>query len=209
MKVLLAIALLATTAWTVSAQGTFQAITNYSTSTSGFVNGTAGWTFQVTAPVTVTALGAFTNAIANADGGDIQVGLWRSNGSLVASNLITAASALTGLTRYESVIPVFLDPGQVYYMGAYSVSGITTLDVYAPGDPGSISVNFSPEVQLGGPARADGGFVFPNVLPGPNGAIYLGGNFQFNDRVPEPSAFFLVALGGCLLGALRRKYRPI
>jgi len=206
MKEFIAIASLAA-AWTASAQGTFQAIEDYNTSNTGFVNGTAGWTFQTTAPITVTALGAFTNAIAN--DGTFAVGLWNSSGSLLASNLITAVSSLAGLARYESVTPVFLDPGQVYYMGAYALSGTSTLEVYAPGDPGSVSVTFSPEIQLGGLAQANGGFVFPTAVPGANGAVWLGANFAFQDRVPEPSAFTLLGLGGCILAAWRRTIRPI
>jgi len=123
---------------------------------------------------------------------------------LLASNLITSVSALVGLTRYESISPVFLDPGQVYYMGAFSPSGTTTLDVYLNGSPGGVA--FSPDIQLGGLWSAGPGFTFPpGGGPVSPGSIYLGANFQFQERVPEPGSFGLLALGCGLLVAWRRR----
>src|SRR5436309_11616751 len=102
-------------------QGTYEGIVNYSQSTAGTLAGTAGWTFSPDQGIMVTALGIF-NYVINAQGPTI-VGLWNSAGALLASNLVTGASSLENLTRYESISPVLLAAGQVYSIGAYSESG--------------------------------------------------------------------------------------
>ena len=81
---------------------------------------TAGWTFQTTNAFTVTELGCFANVFEDNPGvTSVQVGLWDDSGSLLASNSITPASTLFDQTRYESITPVSLSPGQVYHLGVY------------------------------------------------------------------------------------------
>ncbi len=187
------------------AQGTMEAISNYSSSgTEGEVAGTAGWAFEATTPITITAVGAFTNALANQGGGPLAVGVWNSAGSLLASNLITVASSLAGLSRYESITPIFLEPGQTYYVGAYSPNGITVLDVY-DGTPPPLIV--ASQIQITGLAAASGGFVAPTLQPGTEGDAYLGGNFQFQQGIPEPGTPGLLALAFALAASWKRLSR--
>jgi hypothetical protein len=177
VKFLLAIAALAATC-TAFAQGTSEAILDYTASISAYVDTTVGWTFQTTNALTVTELGCFTKVFDdNAAVSAIQVGLWDHNGSLLVSNSITAGSILFDQTRYESITPVSLDPGQTYHLGVYYSGGSIGLDaaVEAFGD----SVSTAAEVQLGASAVASAGFASPQEVDGTSGSIYAGPNFRF------------------------------
>jgi hypothetical protein len=186
----------------VAAQGSFQAIQSYTTDgTLGYLNGTLGWSFQPTTFITLTGLGCFTNAIGSEG---MAVGLWKSDGSLLASNLVTTLSDLAGLSRYESTAPIFLDPGQTYFVGAYNPSGLTSLDIYIPGTT-QFPLIVSPDIVIGQLASGNGGFVFPPAVPGTGGYVYLGPNFTFTERVPEPSSLALAGIAGLLCAVWRRR----
>ena len=180
MKFLLAIAALAATC-TGFAQQDSEAILDYTASISAYVDTTVGWTFQTTNALTVTELGCFGNVFDdNPAVSAIQVGLWDHNGSLLASNSITPGSILFDQTRYESITPVSLDPGQTYHLGVYYSGGSIALDaaVVALGD----SVSTAVEVQLGAWAVASAGFAFPQEVDGTSGSIYAGPNFRFQSQ---------------------------
>jgi hypothetical protein len=202
MKILLQIAALGLVL-TANAQGTSEAVLNYSSSTVGNFNGTAGWSFEPVNSLSVTGLGVFTYVIMNQ--GDVQVGLWKANGTLIASNTITATSGTYNQSSYESIAPVLLMPGQVYHLGVYvPATGSVLLNVVAP-DLGT--VNISPDVHLRSSAVSTGpGFVFPPEMAPPDGAILLGPNFRYN-FVPEPSSFALLCLGAFAVTLFRNKKR--
>ncbi len=190
---------------TARAQGTFEAVISYSNSVAGFIDGTAGWTFQPLTTIDVTSLGCFDYVITSQ--GTISVGLWSSDGTLLASNSVTPTSTLVNLTRYESITPIALDPGHTYHLGAYSAFGSIGLQAVSPAtDPPGV-VQLSPEIQLGGYANAVGGFVFPAAVPGGAGALYLGPNFQFAGRVPEPSSSLLLGFGALAFPLMSRAAR--
>ncbi|HSY18343.1 MAG TPA: hypothetical protein VK815_08420, partial [Candidatus Acidoferrales bacterium] len=139
---------------------------NFSTNsvpTSTLFNGTYGFQFQVTTPVTVTALAAFNpNAPAGIPGapyvgGDVYVKLWTEAGTLVASATITNGTLPMAGTFFSatSITPIVLQPGiyrigsDSYYPYSYvsvfpgydSASGLTYLyscDASAPGPPYSL-----------------------------------------------------------------------
>lgn len=104
--------------WTASGQGTFEAVEDYDPNnlTPAFFDGTVGAAFGVTNNVTVTALGCFDYLLGPGQGA-VQVGLWNSSGSLLASNTITTSSTLFNQSRYQAVTPVFLAPNQTYFLG--------------------------------------------------------------------------------------------
>ena len=196
MKYLLSLALL-TANWTACAQGTFEAIQTYDYNVSGAVSATAGWTFQTTTPLSVTSLGCFADVfVNNVMVSAIQVGLWDPNAVLLASSSVTPSSALFDLTRYESITPVVLLPGQRYHVGVFAGATIG-LDVPTPATGGSVTP--APEIQLYGTAISSSGFSFPVEQPGTTGSIYAGPNFRYQNGVPEPCSWLLLGLGGVLL----------
>ena len=202
MKKLLSLAVLAAT-WTACAQGTFEAIQSYVYDVSGSVTATAGWTFQTTTPLSATSLGCFADVfVNNTTVNAIQVGLWAPDGSLLASNTVTPSSTLFDQTRYVSITPVLLNPGQLYHVGIFYGGGTLGLDI--PGSSIGGSVSPAPEIQLGGTAVSSSGFAFPAEVPGTSGSIYAGPNFRYQNGVPEPSAWLLLGLGGVLLAARLR-----
>jgi len=177
MKYLLSIAAiaLAGTGWV---RGATEAIAGYTDSISGYVSGTVGWTFQATRALTVTELGCFADVfVNNPTVASIQVGLWSTNGTLLASNSVAAASPLFGQTRYESVAPVMLDPGQTYHLGVFYFANSIGVDVAGAVAGGSVSTAVG--VQLGAMAVADSGFAFPAAVAGTAGSLYAGPNFRF------------------------------
>lgn len=119
MKRLLTLVMLAT-AWTAGAQGTTEAILGYNAlnAVSGQVSGTAGWSFEVTNAVTVTELGCIANVFTkNTDVTEVQIGLWASSGTLLASSIIRPTNSPVNLSLYGEVTPVAIGPGQTYYLG--------------------------------------------------------------------------------------------
>jgi hypothetical protein len=207
MRVLLSIATLAT-AWTVGAQGTSEAIVDYSNpgGTVQLISGTGGWTFRPAITITVTGLGCFNYLFDQlTPGAFLQVGLWTSDGSLLASNSVSQSSLLSGQSRYESITPVSLSFNQNYHIGAYSTSGAVTMEIGGPTPEGSITM--APEVALGGTAKNTFGFGFPPGITNTGGLAYLGPNFQYQGRIPEPSSGLLLGLGALLL-TVRRRDQP-
>jgi hypothetical protein len=206
MKFLLSLAVFAAS-WTALAQGTLEAVLSYDANgNSGYLNGTAGWTFQPKTPLTVTSLGCFADVfINNSAVTAIEVGLWAPNGSLLASNSVTSASTLFDQTRYVSIAPVSLASGQIYHLGVFYIGGSLGLDVAAPSLGGSVSN--SAAILLDGLALSSG-WASPGEQVGTAGAIYAGPNFQYYEGgVPEPSSGPLLCLGGLLLAARRRRQR--
>jgi hypothetical protein len=174
------------------AHGAAEAILGYTESLSAYVGTTVGWTFQTTNVLTVTELGCFKKVFDdNPAAATIQVGLWDHTGVLLASNSITPSSRLSNQTRYESVAPVPLPSGQVYYLGAYDPSGAMGLDVGGTAADGVVVT--AKEVQLRGAAASDAGFGFPAEIPGTGGSIYAGPNFAF---LSQPALVIELWAGG-------------
>jgi len=189
-------------AWAAFGQGTFEAIEDYDSNNPGQWNGTVGGEFTVTNPVTVTAIGCF-DYLFGINTGPIQVGIWNSSGTLLASSTLSSTNTLSNQSRYQAITPLFLDPGQTYSMGACSTNGTIYVYVASPALGGSL---LTPgEIVLGDAAQTSSAFpAAPADMPGTPGSMFVGANFQFQDRVPEPSAGPLLGLGGLLLAGCRR-----
>jgi hypothetical protein len=106
--------------------------------------------------------------------------LWDDSGNLLASNSITPMSSLIDQTRYESIIPVWLNIGQVYHLGFYYPGGGLGLDVADPIVGGSVSA--APGIQLDGIAFTTNSFAFPPTLSGTTNSIAAGPNFRFQSQ---------------------------
>lgn len=209
VRTLLCLAILAIT-WMVRAQGSLEAMSGYVGTTSdsytpieSTVFGTIGWTFQPLTSISVTALGAFTY---NLPSGSTDVGLWSSDGTLLASSIITSDSTLVNQSRYESIAPVMLTPGLTYYLGEFSSSGaIQSVAVYPtePSGPDGYATMAS-EIELDDAAwQTNAIFEFPSVTAGSPGAAIIAPNFEFQ-TVPEPSILSLAGVSVILLLARRR-----
>ena len=188
---------------TARAQGSIEAMQGYVNPTADIFSPimaghpmTLGWMFQPQTDISVTALGAFNDALHGS--GNMEIGLWNSSGDLLISSLV----ALTGTSTnsvYQSITPTMLTAGQTYYLGAYSSSQVYFYVVGPDSDTHGYAI-MSPEIQLGGLAyNTNTAFAFPSSALGQPGDAVVMPNFQF-EAVPEPSIFSL--LGGGIIAFL-------
>ena len=198
-----------------SAHAQIQALnfTNDYTGGIPIFNSTYGWEFSVTSTVTVTDLGVYDRS----NDGFLHshtVGLWTSNGSLLADTILAAGASGTadvvsgggtGAFRYNSIGPLVLGPGD--YVVAASViarddDGVffstTTPPTTAPG------INF---LQL---LYTTNGYTFPTTTgPGVYGAYNA--NFRIasprSAATPEPGALSLLTGAGVACVGFTRSRR--
>jgi hypothetical protein len=176
----------------------FEGIMTYSASDGGYAFGSSGWTFTPLDNISVTMLGCFDYVLANQS--PISVGLWASDGTLLASDVVNSGSPLLNQSRYESVSPVNLNAGMTYYLAAYSTDGQIVLVAAEPSNGGV--VNTSSHIQLGQAVYNPSGFAFPNNFTGSAGSAFLTANFQY--VVPEPSSTMLSIAGAAFACRKRR-----
>jgi hypothetical protein len=171
---------------------------------------TLGWSFSVTSPIDVVALGVYDE---NADGltNTHDVGLWDKNKTLLASITVPngTGAALEQSFRFESINPISLTVGELYYIGALYRS---------PSDADSVLMSVSSWItplEISYDSRRIGDYSSSLSFPeyagnGLNG--YFGANFQFeaagNSTVPEPSTaiiWLVFSTLGLTIGWRRRK----
>jgi hypothetical protein len=189
--------------WPCHSRAASEALQNFSGGAGGYVNGTAGWTFQVQTDVAVTSLGFF-DFLFSSNPEPIQVGLWAPDGSLLASSAITSTSTLFHQSRYEPITPINLVPDTIYHLGAYSPSGTIIVEGVNPADGGSITM--APTIHLRGYAVSFGGFSSPSEPDGSDGAAVIAPNFLFSD-VPEPGTLALLGFGALVAFATKKLAR--
>ena len=183
-------------AFAVQGQTTSEAMLDYHTGISGYVHGTAGWTFQPQTRLSVTSLGCLADSVGLVWGltevQSVSVGLWAADGSLLRSCSVTTNSTLVNKTRYEPISPVLLVPTQTYYVGASGLPrGFTALDAVVPSEGGSATM--APEIQLGVLAWATNSiFEFPAPYSNEPGSAFVLPNFQFT--VAQPALELSISL---------------
>lgn len=143
-----------------------------------------GYSFAVSAPITVTALGIYDSG---SDGlaQSHDIGLWSASQALLAQASIAAGGGtLVDGFRYTTVSPVVLQPGN-YVVGATMGSELYWYD-------GPIST--APEITfIQDQYVSSGGLAFPSN-GGTVSAGYFGANFRY--AVPEPSTWVMSGVFG-------------
>ena len=191
-KIVLSSTCLAWSVFTGGAQGTFEAVTGFSPGSIAPYADTGGWTFQPRASIIVTDLGCLAFVVD--DYTTVRVGIWSEGGTELASEYVVRTNRI-GQSYYSSITPIFLNGGETYRIGAnYPLDLISFNLVGQESDGLDGSVTLSSLVQLGGYASGTNGFGFPNADTGPNGSMYLGPNFRYQN-VPEPAAVAVALLG--------------
>ena len=168
-------------------------------------NYTLGWGFDVTAPVTITSLG-FWDEGANGLGAPHDVGLWKSDGTLLASTTVSAASPITvasasglGNWVFQPIAPITLGAG------TYQVGGVSNDAELYRTDVTTISLdpllsNFNSNLFAAGSAlqfmdKQEDSFLWYGLF---------GANLQVQPA-HEPGTLALLGLGLAGLAAARRR----
>ena len=175
---------------------------DYGVSVSGNGSHTSGdWTlgYQFTVgddPLEVTALGYF-DLDQNGFASDHEVGIWKTDGTLVTSAIVGSGDTLDGWFRYADVASAMLDANTTY-----KVAGTTGADDYSWENPGFV---VGPGLTYETDVFKSGGFGFPDSSEGRgigNSGIF-GGNFAYR-VVPEPGTLGLLTIGLAGIAARRR-----
>lgn len=200
MKKLLAFALLCT----VASPALSQTAVTLTTPGSEYGGGqyTLGFEFSLGNNSVIDSLGVYDNL---GDGltAPASIGIWDLAGNLLTSTTISAGSGtLDGLFRFQSISPFAVTANTHYIVGAYTTDLATSLNT-GQGGTGSIDPNVT--IYRDRYSNFNGTFSFPTQTDNNVGA-WLGGNFQFNSAVPEPSTWAMMLFGFGAVGfAVRRR----
>ena len=172
----------------------------------GFTN--LGYSFVANVATNVVSLGVWDQ---DSDGllNSHDVGLWASDGTLLASTVVGASTAgiLDSGFRFTDISPVPLMAGHTYYVAALFTCGNLCPDDLAVFDPTSVLT--APQITYDSrrfvPAAT---LVFP-ALVGFGTTGYWGGNVRLDasaQPVPEPTTMLLLG-SGLAATFLRRRRR--
>ena len=168
-----------------------------------------GYEFQVTSPVTIVGLAAWDG---NTPGGlsqAVPVGLWRNDGSLLASATIAAGTLPSDPGDQFAdvgIAPITLSPG------LYDVAALDP-QIFGGFWPSLQNFTEAPGINYVQDRFAYGGLDFPGQTDsgfyGANFNGWFGGNIVTEAaEVPDGGPCFLLLTGTCLvLGIVRRKLR--
>jgi hypothetical protein len=167
-------------------------------------NVTLGWNFTLTSPLTLLDLGYFDY------GGDgladpHPVGIWDSDGDLLASAVVPAGTAGTLVDgfRFETVAPLVLVPGD-YTIGGYA--NVASTDIFDFADPSTVTIGgltFGEHLYTRGDS-----LTMPASPPSYPGAGYFGPDFMASP-IPTPEPAFWLLLSVCSIGFLGASRRPL
>lgn len=166
---------------------------------------TLGYEFFVNTPTSVMRLGVFDG---EGDGlsHDASVGLWDTNGVLLASATVPAGYRLGqrfGYFQYADITPYPLVPGKHYVIGSFSSIDdfVSSFNVNQGG-----SANLDPYVTIYEDRYSETKFSlhFPEATNRLGGGAWLGPNFMIS-IVPVPAALPLMGSALAALGLLYRR----
>ena len=165
-----------------------------------------GYRFQVTQPVTIEALGAFSYSGVPLNSSSHQVSIWDGNGAEQAtasvsgsSTAVTSASGL-GDWVFSSIAPVTLAPGSYVIATFYAAT-------QSEGFLSAASAITAPGIVMGLPLQSfSSSLVLPTTQINTSRFGYFGPSFLLSP-VPEPSMALMTLVGGAFLLALGRRRR--
>jgi len=164
----------------------------------------AGYGFTATQALTIDALGVWNDVAQQLQPADNHpVGLWNSEGTLLASATVTSASTPIFSPGEEEwfftfIPPLLLTPGQ-YVIGAFYPDDLA--DLLA----GEATAVTAPGIILGDPMTAGSASLSePNDSQPGFASGFFGPNFLI---IPEPASVLLLALGlgGVALARMRQR----
>jgi len=174
----------------------------YQSINQGGGSSTVGYEFNVTSPITVTGLSAFTADPAAGLNVNTSVGLWDASQNLLAQATILAGTTdpLTsdGFFRYTTLsTPITLQDG-TYYVGAEFTAGVDRFTGAVPGLSTMSGVTYDSAAFALSSSLTFPSFTFSSF----NG--FFGGNVVATPA-PEPESIMLLSMGLVGVVAFGRK----
>lgn len=160
---------------------------------------TLGWAFKASTSQTLIGLGAYD---LGGDGflTDHQVGLWDTNGTLLASVIVGSSDPLINGFRFASITPYTLSAGSTYIVGAANLGTGDGYSLYG-------EVATAPGITYLSSRYIDGsGLQLPTAYAGVNPG-YFGGNILLGSAVPEPAVWAMMIIGFGAVGSMVRARR--
>lgn len=170
-------------------------------------NATLGYAFRVGPdPVNILKMGIWDQG-ANGLVESHEMGIWNTNGDLLASVTVPqgTAAALNGNFRYVDILDgLMLDADTVYIIAA-KYYNVDNSDAFFMGSA-TRSTGIDWDVSRDRFSIESDSFLFPGSTS--DGSAYIGPNFEYTIIpvvVPEPDTLFLLVGGAGLLVLLRRR----
>lgn len=157
---------------------------------------TKGWAFNVTSSQLLVGLGAF-DYFGDGFYNDHEVGIWDTNGTLLASVVVGSQDALINGYRFVANTPFTLRAGSTYIVAAADLGRDPT--------PVAGEVVIAPGISyLGSRAYSGAGLHFPQDAATANS---FGGNILLSEAVPEPATWAMMIIGFGAVGVMVRRAR--